>query len=290
MYGNGSKPVDLPVAALRVEADVHGDRGDVDDGPERRQPEEHEDERPAPVELRDLVGQALAPREVLLELLVRVRRRALGEHRVRLAKALAHLGQDGHGRLGRAAQVLAELLARQLEEHRVDHGANAGAARLVVEERELAEVLARANVLEHDGRRVLVRARQVDLHRAGLHDVHRRADVPLREDDVARPERLLGQPRRERLAVLVGQALKEGDLRQEVGGAHRVNGRAELPRWARARAGPPSHTAIPHPRWRPPGSPVRQGCRGPRGRPQPHEDGRASSLREGPGERPGLLP
>ena len=142
------------------------------------------------------------------------------EHRVRLAQALAHLGQDGHGRLGRATEVLGELLARELEEHRVDHRANAGAARLVVEERELAEVLARAQVLEHDRRRVLVRARQVDLHGARLDDVHRGADVFLRKDDIARAEALLGEPRGERLAVLVGEPLEERNLREQVGGTH----------------------------------------------------------------------
>ena len=129
--------------------------------------------------------------------------------------------EDGHRRRLRAAEVLAELLARELEEHRVDDGAHAGAARLVVEEGQLAEVLARADVLEDDGRRVLLGARQVDLHRAGLHDVHRRALVALREDDVARLEGLLGQARGERLAVLVGEALEERNLGEQVGGAHR---------------------------------------------------------------------
>jgi hypothetical protein len=140
---------------------------------------------------------------------------------VRLAKALAHLAQDDHGRLRRPTEVLGQLVARQLEEHRVHHRANAGAARLVVEERELAEVLAGAQILEDDGRRVLVGARQIDLHRARLNDVHRRAHVVLREDDVARSKGLLGQTRRERLAVLVGEALKERNLREEIGGTHR---------------------------------------------------------------------
>ena len=197
------------VELVRVLVERLGDEL-VERGPHRREREEEQDERPAPVQLGDLVGEPLAPGEVLLDLLHHVAGGALRQEGVGLAEALGHLGEDGHRRGLGAAEVIAELLARQLEEHRVDRRLDAGASRLVVEERELAEVLAGADVLQHDplGVRIAFGRRQEDLHRARQHDVHARALGALLEDELVRLERALGQPRRERLHVLARERVE----------------------------------------------------------------------------------
>jgi hypothetical protein len=134
---------------VRIERVLQHEIG-VHDAPQRGEADEHEDELPAAVELGDVVGEAIAPREVLVELLVDVLRGTRGEQRVGLAKALAHLTEDGHRRARPPLEVALEGLAVQLEQDGVGRRESARAAGLVVEERELAEVLATSDVFERD--------------------------------------------------------------------------------------------------------------------------------------------
>src|SRR5579859_315198 len=116
--------------------------------------------------------------------------------------------------------MIGKLLTRELQKDGVDHGANTGAARLVVEERQLTEVFPGAKVLEDDRRRLAVGAREVNLNRPRTNQIHRRAQIALGEDDVTRLEALLGQTCRKRLAVLVGEPLENRDLGEQVRGTH----------------------------------------------------------------------
>ena len=70
-------------------------REEIDQAPEDGEPDDEEDEGPAPVPLGDFVGEPLPPRQILLDLLDRVRGRVLAQHGVRFAQSLGHLGQDG---------------------------------------------------------------------------------------------------------------------------------------------------------------------------------------------------
>jgi len=154
----------------------------------------------------------LAPREVFFDLFDDVLRGALAEHRVRFAEAVRHLAQDRERSALRFLELLAELVARELEEHRVDRRPHARGARLVVEERELAEIFARAHVLQDDGWRVFVGRRKEDLHRALEHDVHRRALVSLAENHLLGLVTLLREALREDVTIVVGQTFEQRDL------------------------------------------------------------------------------
>ena len=116
--------------------------------------------------------------------------------------------------------MLTELVARELEEHGVDGRDDACGARLVVEQRELAEVLAGARVLQDDGRLVGAGPGQEDLHRAREHDVHTRALVALVEDLLARLELSFRHAIAEGVEVLGGQRIEQRDLGEELGVEH----------------------------------------------------------------------
>ena len=89
-----------------------------------------------------------------------------------------------------------------------------------------------------------------DLHRAREHDVHRRAlRRPCAKTMSPALKALLGQPRGERLAVLVGQPLEERDLGEEVGGRIAVDARAGAARGARPESGRDRRTRAWH-EWR----------------------------------------
>ncbi len=173
-----------------------------------------------PLSSSHLVGEALPPGQVLLELLHDVLGGPPGHEGVRLPQPIRHLAQDGHRRGLRTAEVLGQVLARQLEQERVDRRARARAPGLFVEERQLAKVLARPHVLQDHGRRARGRRGEVDLHGTRADQVHRRPAVALRKDGFVRGEAPLRQAGGERFAVLLGKPLKKRDLRQKLCGTH----------------------------------------------------------------------
>ncbi len=162
-----------------------GARGAVED--EARHAARHVEQH----EARDLrVGEPQAARQLL-------------EQRPRDARHLLHLA--------------AELVAAQHEQHGGLHRDDVRGARLAVDQRELAEVVALAEraedhlapVLPDDG----------DLHGARAHDVERIARVALPDDQRAARVALLADEGGEAAALVRRQALEERHIAEELGDA-----------------------------------------------------------------------
>jgi hypothetical protein len=117
-------------------------------------------------------------------------------------------------------QVVLQGLPVQFQQHAVGGGQRAGAARLVVEQRQFAKIFAARDVLQRDPPRSL--ARQVDVDVAALDDVHGVAGIALLEHGNAGREGPAFQVVGERPQVLARQALEQFDRAQQ---RARVRGR-----------------------------------------------------------------
>ena len=165
----------------------------VEGDPKRGHADEEEDEAPASVQLGDSIGNVLTPRQILFEFAERIFRRSLRQQIVRRANAVRQLAHDRDADRWRARKLSGEFVAREFEKHRVRERLHTGRTRLVVEDGELAEVVARVELLQAHGLARSIRG-QEDRQRTAQHDEHRRAVIALPDDEVGGGKATLDEP------------------------------------------------------------------------------------------------